>query len=476
MPLRPAASVVAIISIAALAGSVQAQTSPAPTARLEGIVHDSVSARALSGALVWLAGTDRSVVTDSAGRWAMREVPAGRVTVSFAHPALDSLGLTELRADAVLAAGETRALTLAGPSFATFARRLCTAGLPDGAGIVFGSVSDARGVLFDGARVDAEWARLVDPRAADFGTSERRRATSDARGMYALCGVVVDQGLGIAAVTDRGRSGQLDVMVPTTRLLRLDLMVGAPTGTIGPATLQGVVRDSGGRPVPNARVSYGGADAEDDSTAAARTDAAGRFTLAGLPEGTQMVDVMAIGFSPERRPVDLSAAQPAELTVTLRRATLLATVNVTAAARARFHQGLETRRLRGFGTIFDAQTLDALPDAGAALRMVPRVSVGSNRGRTSVAFRQGLASCQPDVYVDGMRVEQGSGNGGSLGRVSAGAGGLVGNLDQVPLPRQLAALEIYTRPSAIPHELHASYTECGAIFAWSKQHAARGGH
>jgi hypothetical protein len=464
-----------LLAVAALAPRLHAQ---APAARLAGVVHDSVAARALPGALVWIAGTDRSTVTDSAGRWSLADVPAGRVTVSFAHPTLDSLGLTELRAEAVLAAGESRTLTLAGPSFATFARRLCADGVADDAGIVFGNVSDARGVLFEGAHVDAEWARLVDPRAADFGTPERRGAVSDARGMYALCGVVIDQGFGIAAVTDRGRSGALDAMVPTTRLLRLDLMVGAATGTTGPATLQGVVRDTDGAPVANARVSYGGADVEDDAAPAARTDAAGRFSLAGLPEGTQMVDVLAVGFAPERRPVDLTGARATEVTFTMRRARLLATVNVTAAATQRFHRELETRRLRGFGTIIPRETLEGLPNVGAALRLVPRVDVGFNRGSTSVAFRQGISACQPDVYVDGMRVEQGAGSGGSVaviaGLASGGRGGTVGNLDQLPLPQQLAALEVYTRPSAIPMELRASHTECGAIFAWTRHHVAGG--
>ena len=463
-----------LVGRAAAALSLLATPALAQTARLGGVVHDSVSGRDLSGALVWLAGTDRSAVTDSLGRWTLGDVPAGRVTLTYAHPALDSLGLTDLRVDATLAAGETHTLTLAGPSFATFASRLCGAPPADG-GIVFGSVSDTRGTLFEGAQVSAEWTRLVDPRDPRFGTSERRVATSDGRGMYAMCGVVVDQGLTLLAATDQQRSGRLDVLLPATRLLRQDLMVGAATGLTGPAVLQGVVRDSAGAPVAGARIAFGGGDAEDDAGPIARTDAAGRFTLAGLPEGTQMVDVMAIGFSPERRPVDLSAERPAEVAVTLRRARLLATVSVTAAAVARFHQGLETRRLRGFGTVLTREQLDALPDVGAAIRMVPRVLVGYNRGSRSVAFRQGISFCQPDVYVDGMRVEQGKGNAGSLGSMSARPGGKMGNLDQLPPPQELAALEVYTRPSAIPYELNPGFTECGAIYAWTKQYAERGG-
>lgn len=55
-------------------------------------------------------------------------------------------------------------------------------------------------------------------------------------------------------------------------------------------------------------------------------------------------------------------------------------MNVTAAAMQRFHQDLETRRLRGFGATFGREQLEPLPDVGAALHMVPRVDVGFNRG------------------------------------------------------------------------------------------------
>jgi hypothetical protein len=266
------------------------------------------------------------------------------------------------------------------------------------------------------------------------------------------------------------------VIVPTSRLLRLDLVVGT-RATSGTAVLQGIVQDSAGTPLPNARVSFGGRDAEADSAATARTDASGRFVLGGLPEGTQMIDVTALGYAPERRPVALTAAQPAELQVRLRRSTALAALVIRGEATTRFHSALETRRLRGFGTIVGTEQLNGAANVGAVLRGLPRLSVGFNRGSTSVAFRQATSSCQPDVYIDGSRVEQGSGNGGSIqamrGDAGGNRGGQPGNLDQMPPPQQLAALEVYTRPSQIPFELHASYTECGAVYAWTKQYVAQ---
>ena len=51
----------------------------------------------------------------------------------------------------------------------------------------------------------------------------------------------------------------------------------------------------------------------------------------------------------------------------------------------------------------------------------------------------------------------------------------MGNLDQLPLPQELAALEVYTRPSSIPYDLTPGFTECGAVYAWTRRHAARGG-
>ena len=53
----------------------------------------------------------------------------------------------------------------------------------------------------------------------------------------------------------------------------------------GTATLVGIVRGSGARPVPNAQVRVVGA------TPVARTDANGWFSLTGLPSGTQEIEV-----------------------------------------------------------------------------------------------------------------------------------------------------------------------------------------
>src|SRR6185503_8874209 len=92
--------------------------------------------------------------------------------------------------------------------------------------------------------------------------------------------------------------------VDTTARVSVERMLDSATisfGTRPPgmASLDGIVRESSGRPVRGARIiltSGGGA-------ATSRND--GRFSLQSLPAGSQSFDIRAIGFSPARRLVDL---------------------------------------------------------------------------------------------------------------------------------------------------------------------------
>jgi hypothetical protein len=180
----------------------------------------------------------------------------------FAHPALDSLGLAELGAEAEVVAGEERPVRLAGPSYATLAARLCPRGAPGDGGIAYGTVSDGpRRPPRRGARRGRVGA-AHRPRARDFGRPKSRRATTDDRGVYALCGLPADQAVVAAALAGRARTGVLDVLVPASRLLRLDLVVGEPADVSGadaraatdaraadaPAATDGAAPGDAGRP------------------------------------------------------------------------------------------------------------------------------------------------------------------------------------------------------------------------------------
>lgn len=107
------ATLVLVMSLALVASAAHAQRldSARTTAevRVSGVVRDTMARSPLAGALVQLAPYDngctdngstdhgstvnRSVQSDSLGRFAIDDVPAGRYLVGFLHPLLDSLGV-----------------------------------------------------------------------------------------------------------------------------------------------------------------------------------------------------------------------------------------------------------------------------------------------------------------------------------------------------------------------------------------------
>jgi hypothetical protein len=301
----------------------------------------------------------------------------------------------------------------------------------------------------------------------------------------------------------------VDVTVGERRLLRLDLMVGrtvvaaaapgatsaaadgrAATGTapvgaapagapspgavaesaapVGRASLVGVVRDSTGRVVPNAVVALAeevlrrGAD-----SAGVRTDAAGRFRLVGLPEGTHGVEVSALGYVPVRHVVQLAAAGPTELEVVLRRAQLLATVNVRAEAARRFQDDLVERKRVGFGTVRTQAEIAQYPQIEAALRTIPNLTVTATRGNVFALRMDRVATlggngCTPQVFIDGMlqNYENGSGSVGDATMQLA-----------MLAPRDVAGIEVYQDPNRAPLRYRTQLNMCGVVLVWTRWYA-----
>lgn len=450
---------------------------PAPTGRLVGQVFDSLVGRPLGGALVQVMGTDRTTVTDAAGRWALDGVPAGRAVVTFAHPALDSIGLYAPGDSTVVPAGGVATLALASPSYATLARRFCPRGLaayPD-SGIVFGTVATAAGALLEGAEVAAVWTPLVVP-GAGSAAARTRRGRSDGTGTYAVCGVVTEFAVTVQGFSDRGRTGALDLIVPERKLLRQDLVIGetsfatavdssarggavpvpvdAPVGT---AILAGTVRDSAGRPAANVTVQLV------DGAATARTDAEGRYTLGALPGGTQSVEFVGVGFRPERHVVDLRDGRRTELDVTLVRAVVLATVETRARATAAFFDEVAQRKALLSNFTRTAEQLEAYPSMGSVFREVPQMIVEQRRGVASLYMRgtsigvAGPSLCTPFIFVDGQLTNPDPENGSAALWDFA--------------PQDIAAIEVFRSMAQVPPKLQVNSTTCGVVAVWTRWYA-----
>jgi iron complex outermembrane receptor protein len=95
-------------------------------------------------------------------------------------------------------------------------------------------------------------------------------------------------------------------------------------------TVRGLVTDSTGAAVVGANVSV------DGTTLRATTGISGRYTVRGVPAGSRVLRIRAIGFTPDERQVEVPPGDVVELDVVLTRSAVeLAPIDVVVGSRAR---------------------------------------------------------------------------------------------------------------------------------------------
>src|SRR5688572_33242007 len=95
----------------------------------------------ITGATGAVVGHTASAVTDTAGRYAVSNLPAGRYVAGFFHDALDTLGLVGVPR-AVNVADTAATLNLATPSPRTIISTICGASsVTDSVGLLIGHVN-----------------------------------------------------------------------------------------------------------------------------------------------------------------------------------------------------------------------------------------------------------------------------------------------------------------------------------------------
>ena len=185
------------------------------------------------------------------------------------------------------------------------------------------------------------------------------------------------------------------------------LFAQEPTGTV-----RGTVSDNASRPVQGATVMVG------RHTGVTRAD--GRYTLTGVPAGTDTLRVRMIGYSPLARAIRLSAGETIDVDVTMSaQAVNLAEIvvvgygeqsagNITGAVTNVTSDEFNTGRV--------VTPTELIQNKVAGVQVVENNEPGGGtsiriRGTTSIN-----ASSEPLVVVDGMAVGTGSGGGISGGR------------------------------------------------------------
>lgn len=211
----------------------------------------------------------------------------------------------------------------------------------------------------------------------------------------------------------------------------------------GTATLSGVVRGSHGEPLANAQVRVL------DALPRVLTDSLGRFTLDGLPAGTQQAQVRRIGYLLAQEAVELRSGRTVHAEFALTRIVSLDSVLVTAR-RVRYREFDERARHAAFGRFLtEEQIMERRPfSTSDLLRTIPGFRIMRDGAETHVVSSRGIYSlfggaCETNVVIDRIPHQ---------------------DIDLLP-PSAIAGMEIYPGGSGAPPQYQSS---CGVIIIWTK--------
>lgn len=241
-----------------------------------------------------------------------------------------------------------------------------------------------------------------------------------------------------------------------------------------PAVLYGsVLTDPNDRPVAGAEVIV-------SPTLSARTDSAGEFTIKGVPPGAYQVVVRHVGNAPLSA---LLAFAPGDSLgrdfVLAVDATQLDTVHIVAPAVPDFIRfgkmaGFEERRKLGFGTFFDAATIEKQHDrrlseiiqsraqvkviqlgSGAAIATRRGISLNAPSGDGTDRRRGAKPACYSAVWIDGLRVYYPA-TDKSLFDINS------------LTPDTIQGIEFYPSSATTPTQYSGLGANCGTLLIWTK--------
>jgi hypothetical protein len=416
----------------------------------------------------------RTVISDSLGRFRLENVPPGGYAIGFFHPVLDSIGAEPMYRELVVKGRGAVRADLSTPSQPLLRAAMCgPQPLPDtGTGaLLIGVVREPRGRSpVAGATVTGAWLEFVLRKGARLERRpQRQSATTGANGMFVLCNVPSAGSVYLSASSGTDTTDVLELFPPPSGVLRRELYLGsartvvmvdsvAPGDTVAPRPrrihlgnerLSGTVMTADGdRPLSGALVRI--ADGPQ-----VRTDDRGAWTIANAPGGTRMLEVRAIGYFPENRPVDvIPGAPPLRIPLVTFKA-MLDTVRVTVSrAQDRSEGGFDRRRRSGMGRYLTAEDIERRGSfwLSDVFRTMPGVRLDGGGFNRQILVRSDFGgNCAPDVYIDGLY----------MWRLSAF------EIDGLVTPQQVRGIEIYSG-AVTPMEYQRTLPACGAILIWTK--------
>ena len=389
--------------------------------------------------------------------------------LGFFHPMLDSVGVETAQHQLYIGSDQPVHSDLGIPSAARLRAAVCGPQGADSSGVIIGVVRGSKdGAPVAGATVTGEWLEFALKRKSLVRTMPRRTAITGDKGWFALCNVPGAGSVAIRASRNADSTGLIEVTVPATGFVRRELYLGAmPTVETGNGRLSGIVvatRD--GHPLADAVVAI----VDGPET---KSNERGEWAFADAPVGTRMIEVRALGYYPDRRPVHvLTGTGPVRISLSTLES-VLDTVKIRSnRLSTRDKTGFADRRHSGPGRYYTAAQLAKRPGVFASdvFRTIPGIRLGyaSDTLATDMAIAispddisladrrilmRGISGdwCAPAIFLDGVHIHH------------FGASDLDGWLQ----PHEIAGIEIYSE-ATVPHEFQQGRSGCGSIVIWKK--------
>jgi hypothetical protein len=470
-----------VLTITAFVAAPQASLPSDSVGTVSGAVYDSVARAPIGNATVQLirGSLVLNATTDGSGRFGYRDVPPGRYVAGFLHPLLDSIGVESPAREVIVEAGRETMVSLAIPSVARIRTAVCgEAKAQPGGGLVIGTVRDAlTAASVSDVTVLGEWVEYVITRAGVARRIGRASTTTGASGWYALCGVPGNGSVAVTAVSGSDTTGTIELQLSAEGFIRHELFIGElrtavrddtsrlaqerkTTGArrsirVGSGRLIGrIVSAQGDVPIANAQVSL-------TAGPATQANELGEFVLTNAPLGSQMLEVRALGYYPDRRPISVVADAPSVIIKLSTLKAVLDTVKILATPLATGPDdgGFARRRRMGNGRFITPADMDRFPviNTTDVFQRVPRMRTDKPKILMRGAFpsAQGQLSgdtwCEVSIFINGHNVSFMSQE----------------DINDAVYPHEVKGIEIYSE-GTVPPQFQVGLRGCGSVVIWTR--------
>jgi hypothetical protein len=224
----------------------------------------------------------------------------------------------------------------------------------------------------------------------------------------------------------------------------------------GPGTIDGIVSDTNLTPLHAAFVSVVGTQLR------VGTGTNGRFRITKLQPGQYLIIVKRVGYRPTSGIVDVPPSDTVRLSYTLEPiATTLPTVTVMEKPFSVRMGEFLARKKAGFGEFMTQEEIEAKNTVYTTelFRSFKSINVSPNRASVltewyALSHREGanpaLGACPMVVFLDNVALPTPF------------------NLDLLPPPRDIGAIEVYSGAGTIPPQFSGFDRSCGVIVVWTR--------